>query len=258
MSKVANRRKLLLRILGDRDAILVEEASAELGVSDSTVRRLFADLEAEGRIIRTHGGARLTRVSTSSYSYRQAAAEHAEAKKQIGVAAAGTVKNGERIFLDSGTTVLRLAEALTVRFQTGELDRLTVVTNSLVIHERLAGNVEVILLGGRVRLERCDVSGPAAERAVGIYHFDRAFFGADAISVKGGFMTTDESTSRINELVIENSERFYVLAAPEKFSRNSFTTYASIDAASGIYTSPRISGKLLRQYRTAGAKIFDK
>ena len=112
------------------------------------------------------------------------------------------------------------------------------VTNSLVIHERLAENAEVILLGGKVRLERCDVCGPAAERAVGTYHFDRAFFGADAISVKGGFMTTDEFTSRMNELAIENSERFYVLAAPEKFSRNSFITYAPVSAATASLPPP--------------------
>ena len=55
--KIANRKKLLLKLLGEREIITVEETAGELKISDSTVRRLFADLAAENKIIRTHGGA---------------------------------------------------------------------------------------------------------------------------------------------------------------------------------------------------------
>ena len=54
---IKSRRDEILRILGDRDYVTVEEFSKVLGVSAVTIRTDLTVLEEQGQLIRTHGGA---------------------------------------------------------------------------------------------------------------------------------------------------------------------------------------------------------
>ena len=50
------RKQKVLELLLDRKRLTIEEAMRELGVSESTVRRIFLGLERDGVAIRTYGG----------------------------------------------------------------------------------------------------------------------------------------------------------------------------------------------------------
>ena len=58
------------------------------------------------------------------------------------------------------------------------------------------------------------------------YDFKKCFLGADAYSTKDGFTTTDFSTARLNELVLERSEQKYVLMDSSKFFASSIVSYS--------------------------------
>ena len=83
----------------------------------------------------------------------------------------------------------------------------------------------------------------------------KAFFGADAISLTGGCMTTDERTSTMNEIVVERAERCYVLVDSHKFGKTSFIRYASFGQIDTIFTDPGLDREALKQYGEAGARI---
>ncbi len=245
----------LLEMLQLNKQLDVKTVAESLGISEATVRRLFTQLDREGKVIRTHGGVRLVPYLGTDYSYYQSSTHRNREKTLIGRAAAELVAAGDRVFLDSGTSVLKMAEALSLRLQAGALDNVVVVTTSLALVETLARWCRVILVGGEIRLERRDVCGSIAEENLRLFHVTKAFFGADAIRTECGFMSTDERTARMNEITLKNATRSYVLADSEKFNRDSFIRYAALREVERVFTDPDIPPHVLKDFTEAGARI---
>jgi DeoR family fructose operon transcriptional repressor len=255
MKKSELRTSRLMEMLQLNKRLGVKTVADTLGVSVATVRRLLARLETDGKVIRTHGGARLSPHLGTDYSYYVASTHRNREKALIGRAAAEIVAAGDRLSLDSGTTVLKFAESLSVRLQDGSLKDIVVLTNSLVLVEALARWCKVILVGGEVRIERRDVQGPITEETLRQFHVSKAFLGADAVHITGGFMTTDESTSKMNEIVIKNASHAFVLADAEKFNRDSFIRYAALGEVETIFTDPGLAPDVIARFHDAGARI---
>jgi len=255
MRKRELRSARLIEMLQLNRRLDVRTVVESFDISEATVRRMFTQLENEGKVIRTHGGVRLAPHLGSDYSYFLSASHRNREKTLIGRAAAEIVGSRDRLFLDSGTTVLKLAEALSLRLQSGAVKGIVVLTSSLVLVEALARWCTVILVGGEARLERRDVCGPLSEENLRRYRVNRAFFGADAIHLKSGFMTTDERTAKMDEIALRNSSHSYVLADSEKFTLDSFVSYASLDQVELVITDPGIPPALLQEFTQAGARI---
>jgi len=215
----------------------------------------FSQLEEEGKVIRVHGGVQLAQQLGYDYSFRVQAAHRQEQKTLIGARAAELINDNDHVFLDSGTTVLKMAETLSVKLQTGELKGIVVLTNAISHVETVARWCKVILVGGEIRADRLDVCGSVAEKTLMMFHLDKAFLGADALNISGGCMTTDERTSTMNELVVERAEKSYVLVDSSKFNKTSFIRYASIEQIDTILTDSDIDRDTLKKYREAAARI---
>ncbi len=255
MNKYERRTIRLLAMLQRNKRLGVKIVASNLGISEATARRFFGRLEEEGKVIRVHGGVQLAEPLGYDYSFRVQAAHRQDQKALIAARAAQLVNDGDRIFLDSGTTVLKLAEALSLKLQTGDLKGIVVLTNSISHIETVARWCKVILVGGEIRAERLDVCGSVAEKTLMLFHLNKAFFGADAISASGGCMTTDERTSTINEIVVERAGKSYVLADSSKFDKTSFIRYASLEEIDLILTDDGISAETLKAFSDAGSHI---
>jgi len=256
MTKNEIRTTKLLEMLQVQKEIEVKTVSESLKISEATVRRFFAHLEKEGKVIRTHGGVRLVPQLGYDYSYRISIVHRQHEKATIGKAAADLVGSNDRIFLDSGTTVLKMAEALAIRIQLKEIKDIVVLTNSLSHIETVGRLCKVILLGGEIRVERRDVCGTIAERNLRLFHVDKAFIGADAVNPAGELMTTDERTSRLNELVVERSDKVFVLADSEKFNKSSFIIYSSLQSIDTLITDEGISEETFNYIKKLGTSIL--
>jgi DeoR/GlpR family transcriptional regulator of sugar metabolism len=255
MTKREIRTKKLMEMLRLNNRLDVATVAESLEVSEATVRRLFSRFEDEGRAIRVFGGIQLAPPFAHDYSYRVAAAYREREKAAIGNRAMEFVERDDRIFMDSGTTVLKMAEALCLKLQEGSLHNIVVVTNSLFLIDTLAKYCRVILIGGEIRVERRDVCGPVAEKSLSMFHVNKAFLGADAVSRQRGFMATDERTAKMNELIVERADRVFVLADSEKFRTTSFMTFAPLSAASRIFTDSGIEEKVYSECVKSGVNI---
>lgn len=255
MTKHELRAIRLLEMLQINKRLDVQSVAKSLTISEATARRFFNQLEGQGKVIRVHGGVQLAPQLGYDYSFRVSAAHRQRQKAAIANRAAELVEESDRIFLDSGTTVLKLAEALALKIQTGALKNIVVLTNSVTHLETIARCCKVILIGGEIRVERLDVCGSLAEKNLALFHVSKAFFGADAVSLSGAFMTTDERTSKMNEIVVERSDKAFVLVDSSKFNKSSFVRYATFDQIDAIYTDNGISRESLKLYSEAGARI---
>ena len=255
MGKGDNREIILLEELKKRQRLDVGEAQELLKVSEATLRRLFARLETEQKLLRIHGGIQAVPQLMKSYSFLESARRNTEFKSLIGKIAVAYVNDGDRIFLDAGTTVLSMAEELCLPLRMGVLKKLTVVTNSLSLVNSVAAYCETILIGGRIRPDRNDVCGPIACENLRKYHFDKVFFGVDGIAADGRLMTTDQETAAVNAAFLELADRRIVLADGDKFDRTSFVTFSTLTQVDQVITDRRLSEEMRRRYAQFPAQL---
>ena len=119
MNKQKLREIKLLELLKSRERLDVAVVTDELKISEATARRLFTKLEKESKLLRIHGGIQAAPELSNDYSFRFSVAQNLIKKEAIGKIAAKIVQNNSRLFMDAGTTVLKMAEALSLRLQTG-------------------------------------------------------------------------------------------------------------------------------------------
>lgn len=266
------RKQNVLKMLRTSKKLSVEDAMRTLGVSESTVRRLFAQLEAEGEGIRAYGGICCTGRSSGieSYLFDRVQLENPTEKAAIGRAALSLIKAGEVIYLDSGTTVMSLGAAMADVFRDASLEdsgeqpaadaeRLascTVITHSLVNFELLRDHMKVILLGGEYRAAQRDFCGYLTERAVSALRFTKCFIGVDGYSADDGLLAGDFSTAGIDRLVTQNSSYRVLLADSSKYRRPSGVSYAPLSEVDCIVTDDGIGDNVRTSLEECGIKII--
>ena len=138
------RRRIILDLLEKEDTVHLKDLMAALGASESTVRRDLSLLEEEGTLIRVHGGAK--RVYSKEYepTTKEKERSNRREKECIGRYAASLVTKGETIYMDAGTTTLRMIPHL-------EGKDVTVITNGVQQAHLLADyGIKTVLLGGQV------------------------------------------------------------------------------------------------------------
>lgn len=205
------RRKQLLQILDEADFVSTEQLVSSMeGASESTVRRDLKAMADEGLITLMRGGASKIRGSSGDTPVDSKLILNTEAKERIARCAADLVQDGEVIYIDAGSTPLKMARYL------GDKN-ITIVTTNVLIFQELAGaKAECIIIGGSVNVNMGSVVGDLTVSTLENMFFDRAFLGMTGFSSKAGFSTPDFKESRKKQVVKENSRHTYILVDSSK------------------------------------------
>lgn len=207
-----DRHGQILQALETQGSVSVSDLAERFNVSMETIRRDLKLLAEEGRLVTVHGGAH--RLSNEpSLSRRNI--ENAEGKAAIGRAAAALVEDGMAILIDSGSTTLALAQALSSRAD------LTVLTNSLPIGLLLARTkaIKTVLLGGEIEPNDEAAFGLDTLDLIAKYRVDVAFIGAGGISEAGQFTDYTRLAAEQRARMAGAAKATYVLADHTKFSK---------------------------------------
>ena len=113
--KIDIRRKRILEQLRLAGKVSVMELSQMLDVTPVTVRNDLATLEQEGQLVRIQGGAIQVPGSDSFANAKALSDARGREKQAIGQSAAQQVRDGDTLFINSGTTSEYVAEALRSR-----------------------------------------------------------------------------------------------------------------------------------------------
>jgi len=232
MASNQKRKDVILNAAYKNGTVSVSYLSQELSVSTATIRRDLHTLAAEGLLELTHGGASLVR--NWDYSFMSKSMRNVEAKQIIAQLAAGIVKDGDQIFLDSGTTCFAMAGYL--RGKKG----LSVIVNSVRTAQELhAPGLNIITLGGQYRYDRMDTVGPMAAASLEQLRGYLAFIGIDGISMDFGMTAIDIESANIFGLAIRNARRCILLADSSKFDAPGLYKIADWQAVSAVITDIR-------------------
>ena len=217
------RQEQILHILSAQKYVTVKYLTRVLDCSTATVNRDLNDMQMQGLIKRSYGGAeaigpdKLPPLPVRQF-YMQ------KEKRHNALEAAKLIENGDTVFLDGSTTVQHILPFL--------LDKkdLTVVTNSMLLATELAERgTRVICLGGMV-VERPHVlGGDDAVLHAMRYHLDKMFFSVDAITLSGGI-----NGALLHTVLMKNSQQVYLLTDRAKITDTLPKTLFDFSALTGV------------------------
>jgi DeoR/GlpR family transcriptional regulator of sugar metabolism len=246
------RQKRICEWIARRGECSIEELVERLGVSGMTVRRDLTALAAEGKVIRTHGGAALAERVSFEFEFLNRIRKNQLAKESIARAAATLIAGGESLMLDSGTTTLELAKQLH-----GKLN-LTVITTSLPIAAQLQYDrqIEVLLLGGYLRASTPDLAGALTEANLETLRADAAFLGADAIDSKGNVYQDSPELARMLTKMASSASRVYVLADRSKLGKTALWRFGRLQDWAALITDAGADRGQLASLKKASVRVI--
>lgn len=221
------RQRVILRVLEEKRAATVAVLCQETGASEATIRRDLNELNRQGKLNKVHGGAVLpvSEFESQEPDVLTKSTLYTEQKDRIARYAAAQVNDQDFVFIDAGTTTLRMAEYL-------EGSKATFVTTGIECARRLVEKgLLVYVAGGLLKPGTQALVGAAARESIGRYNFTKAFIGTNGISLGHGYTTPDIEEAFIKSLAIDHSYVSYVLADSSKFGKVSAVTIASLDKA---------------------------
>lgn len=229
----AERKRTIVQLVTERDGCAVAELAEELDFSKATIRRDLRDLEAEGRIERSHGGAVPASSVGAERSYGAREVERLDAKQAIARRAAEELRQGQVACFDAGTTTMEVGRAVaTADF--------VAVTNMPDLATELADReVDVKVTGGSLRPRTRALVGPAAERFLGQANFDLVYLGTNALDAGAGLSTPNEDEAAVKSLMVDRAEQVVLVADSSKFGERSFASFADLDAVDVLVTDER-------------------
>jgi DeoR/GlpR family transcriptional regulator of sugar metabolism len=215
------RRDKVLEFLEKNGFSSLRELVEHVGVSESTIRRDLEELERNGQIRRTRGGAAYVGESLTTFDERRSRA-HAE-KQRIGKQAAELIASGETILLDGGTTTLEVARNLAGK-------SLQVVTNSLPIVNHLVGvsDVELIYLGGYLYPKTGVALGELTIQALKTIHARRLVMSVGGITTEGLF-NSNSLLVQTERQMTEAADEVIVVADSGKLGHSELARLCSLD-----------------------------
>jgi DeoR/GlpR family transcriptional regulator of sugar metabolism len=247
MTAEARRRKIL-QLLEEAGTVKVEDLSDRFSVSQVTIRKDLSDLEQQGLLQRTYGGAVFSHRSRFNISFMEKVNLQAAEKEAIARTALDYVHEGDTIILDAGSTTLCLASTLVGKFQS-----LYVITSSVPAALELArAGYELLLVGGQVRNYSLALIGAAAVRTLECYHADRAFLGSSGTTLAHGHSTPNPLDAEVKRAMIRCADEAYVLTDASKFGHACLANYARLEEIAMIITDPGIPAHFLDGFAERG------
>jgi DeoR/GlpR family transcriptional regulator of sugar metabolism len=220
------RRDTILRMLGEHQEVLVTELSRQFAVSEMTVRRDLGELQREGVLRRTHGGA--VRPDRSPFETRTVRLQ--PEKIRIAERAAALVADGDAVGIDTGTTAYYVARELSRRSD------LLVVTNSIHVAVEFRNTPNRVLLVGGTMLPELSMVGPLATAAVRRLHLDTLILGCGGLTLDRGLAYFHLDEVEVRRALLDIADRTVVVADRTKFGRTETISLTGVDAVDVVVT----------------------
>ncbi len=247
----AEREQQIIRHLRKSSAASVAELCQALDVSEATVRRDLQSMHERGLLERIHGGACLPeRVKETEPVFTDKESKFSDEKQRIAAKARALVQDNDVIYLDGGSTILRLARLL------DGLKNLTVVTNSLMAATLLMESGHHLLLtGGEFRAISRTLVGPLTVPVLEKLTIDKAFMGTIGLNAADGITTTDVNEAYTKSQLIARARQVILLADHSKLGHSSFASCGSLKDLD-ILVTDAVSDLMRQQLEEAGVEVL--
>ena len=250
----SERRNQIVRMLQEEQRVMVPELSLRFAVSEVTIRKDLAWLEAQGLALRTHGGAIATvaGLSPSEMSFDVRERQHHAEKERIGEVAASYVQDGETIALDASTTALAM-----VPFLAAKRD-LTVVTNGVRAGMELLPlpTLSVLMLGGMLRRESYSLVGMWGKSVLQQVNISKVFIGARGLTLRASLTDVNAEEVELKRAMVEAANEVIAVLDSSKRGQVTLATFCPLERLTRIITDKDAPTQLVKQVRKLGVEVL--
>jgi DeoR/GlpR family transcriptional regulator of sugar metabolism len=253
---VPERQSRLKDLLGRRGMADVDSLAADLGVSQSTIRRDIEMLEQAGLVERTHGGVIWTGGEKAAangrrpYAFNQRMSYEVQRKRQIAKAAQQLIQPGQTVLIDGGTTTLYFAQELLGT-------PLQLVTNSLPIANLFLDddNVELVVTGGLMYPRYGVLLGPLTEEILGTIHAKTLVLSVAGIH-DGALYNQNLLLVQSERKMMEQAQEIVLLADSSKFGQQALSRLGRLDEIDMIVSDTGLVPEHREQVAAAGCRLI--
>ena len=248
---ISSRHERILSLLESRGFVSIGSLAKSFAVSEQTVRRDLNDLEKRGLLPRYHGGAGLPPVA-GDVDYDKRKRRHAKEKQSIATLVAGQIPEGATLFIDIGTTMEAVAEALLNH------RRLTVVTNHLTVATILnrKRDFQVILAGGVLKHNDQATTGEATREFLEKFRVGYGIFGIGGVSEEGDLMDFDFRDIGVSATAMKISRKRLVALDHSKFASEAVVRVAHLRDVDMVFTDAPPPARLGRLMHDNEVRLF--
>ena len=248
------RQNIIDQEINKQGFVLVPAMREMLKCSEETIRRDLKEMESQGRLMRTHGGAYLIENFDKTYPTNLRKAYYHQTKDCLARRAIEHMQENDIVMLDSSTTCLALAEAM-IRSQ----KMLTVITNSLQIcllcNESNINNINLICPGGAFRRRTSSFADQHTIDMLRTYHADRAFISCPKLTVEYGLSDNHLSEARVRETMLKQSQERYLIVDHTKFNSSANILFEGLELVDMIITDQKLDEDWEKYIASRGIKV---
>lgn len=250
----SERRKIIKDLLYSKPFVSLKEL-IELfpDVSSMTIRRDIDFFEQQGEAIKVRGGARSMKFITTSMEeeFPSRMQKNIPAKEALAKKAIELLETGRSIFLDSGTTMLRMASLLPE-------ERLTITTTGPNIAIELLNKKQTLvnLVGGMLNRDNISVSGTQALRFLDDINIDIAFIVPSGADAQTGLTCGNYSECELKKMIVEKARKIIVLLDTSKLDKSLPYTFCALENVSAIITNGVLPGDIEELAERSGVQII--
>ena len=236
--KSRERQEQILAYLLKRGSTRLADLRERFQVSEGTIRNDLRELERQGKLIRTHGGATTAKTkyhgAITSSDEDDSSSEHRIAQIQhIAHRAVELVNEGDSILLSGGETTRAMVDDLLPK------KGLTVITNSVEIAQQLSHNPShsIVLIGGQVHFNSDAVDGPVASGMLERMRVSKAFIDCEGVSAAQGFASNHIADAQVKASMAACADTVVMLATSETLGKLALMSFASLSQAHHLITT---------------------
>ncbi len=230
------RRKLILEEINIKNIVYVKKLAKKYSVTTETIRKDLEDIILENRDIKkVYGGALKSSSNAIDESYTLRNELFSDEKDILAQKAATLIEDNDCIFLDAGTTVVKLIPYLKNRKNL----KIVTVSFSVVIEffkffKTFENSHKIFFIGGEVKLNLLSTSGTKAVFSIKDYLFNKAFLTLDGLSLEKGITSHDCDEAFVTSEVLKNSIQNIFLVTNDKLNTSKFYKVCDLDSVNSI------------------------
>jgi len=245
------RQQRILSSIREQGQARVTELCRLFDASEATIRRDLEELDEAGLVKRIHGGAILTQEAADESAILQRLEKDGAQKRLIAQAAASMVRDGDTIFLGSGSTILYMLPFMKER------KGITVVTNSLPVISRLIEfpDFKTVVVGGVVRKSELSFVGHISVRTLEELRADKVFLGIEAIHLDHGLTNSFPEETMTDRAIVQISSKVVMLADYSKFNKVHASYWGPLNMMQVIITDWMTDESVIEQLKAAGVQV---
>lgn len=188
-----------------------------LNYSEATIKRDLIELEKQGLIRRTRGGAVIIDRRKIDIPYLMKVDKFNEDKEKERMAklAKELIQNDMNLFIDSSSTALHLVHQL------NKFEGLQVITNGVITASLLSEytSAKVNILGGSIVPKRFTVNGSKAYHDALTYNVDLAFVSCRGFDFSVGATETTEGEALIKQSFRKGAKEVVLMVTHDKWNQ---------------------------------------